>query len=408
MKLASVISLISLSVLSACAPHAPGRANGDAGYETAIVDVGEIRDVIPAVGPLRAGSEVEVGAEVSGRVLEVHADFNDPVEAGALLARIDPAPFESALRQAGALLDVARADARGAAAELASAREELERLTRLAERGAGSEAERRDQIHVVERLAAAQQRADANVSLAEGRLEEAEIDLARTAIRAPVAGFVLDRRIEEGQAVNAVQSAPTLFVVATDLAEMIIEANVAEADIGRIDADMDVRFQVDAFDGREFSGVIEEIRRAPVRVGRFVSYAVIVRADPASGQLLPGMTASVEFIRSEAFEAVRMPVEALYFEPEDYVPDTPQEIIDRYEAEVGPLPDDPALRRATLFGMEMGRLAAEGRRRVFVLTEAGPQRREVRIGAEDDRFVEIVQEEGGLAPGDVVIIGERD
>ena len=76
----------------------PGSGSG--GYVTAPAEIGDIRDIVPAVGPVRAASEIEIGAEVTGRILELHADFNDPVNAGDLLARIDPAPFESAAAQA--------------------------------------------------------------------------------------------------------------------------------------------------------------------------------------------------------------------------------------------------------------------------------------------------------------------
>ncbi|MBI1264345.1 MAG: efflux RND transporter periplasmic adaptor subunit [Alphaproteobacteria bacterium] len=397
------------SITTAC-----GEVSGDrppqtvsmSRYETATVDIGDIRAIVPAVGTLRAASEVEVGAEISGRILEIPADFNDPVAEGDLLARIDPSPFQSALRQAEAQLEIARADARAAAADLAAARDALDRLTQLAERGASAQAPRRDQTFVVERLEAALQRANANVNLAEGRVEQARIDLARTEIRSPVTGFVLDRRIEQGQAVNAVQSAPTLFVVATDLSDIMIEAQVSEADIGRIDRDMEVRFKVDAFPTWTLGGVIEDIRRAPVRVGRFVSYTVLVRADREPITLLPGMTASVEFVRGEASTVMRVPVAALYYTPDNFVPEPPQEIIDRREAALGPLPEDPSLRRAALTGMDIAYLFRQGKRRVFRAAPNGPEAVLIRVGAQDDDYIELIEEEGGLQPGDEVIIDE--
>jgi HlyD family secretion protein len=384
----------------------PPQTGSMSRYETATVDIGDIRAIVPAVGTLRAASEVEVGAEISGRILEIHADFNDPVAEGDLLARIDPSPFQSALQQAGAQLEIARADARAAAADLASAREDLDRLTQLAERGASAQAPRRDQAFVVERLEAALQRANANVNLAEGRVEQARIDLARTEIRSPVTGFVLDRRIEQGQAVNAVQSAPTLFVVATDLSDIMIEAQVSEADIGRIDRDMEVRFKVDAFPTWTLGGEIEDIRRAPVRVGRFVSYTVLVRANREPITLLPGMTASVEFVRGEASTVMRVPAAALYYRPEGFIPELPQEVMDRWEAARGPMPDDPEFRRAALTGMDFGYLFRQGKRRVFRAAPDGPEAVLIRVGAQDDDYIEVIEEEGGLQPGDEVIIDE--
>ncbi len=250
------------------------------------------------------------------------------------------------------------------------------------------------------------QRASANVALAERRVEQAGIDLARTEIRSPVTGFVLDRRIEQGQAVNAVQSAPTLFVVATDLSDIMIEAQVSEADIGRIDRDMEVRFKVDAFPTWTLGGGIEDIRRAPVRVGRFVSYTVLVRANREPITLLPGMTASVEFVRGEASTVLRIPVAALYYRPENFVPEVPRELMDRWEVARGPMPDDPEFRRAALTGMDFGYLFRQGKRRVFRAGTDGPEAVLIRVGAQDDDYIEVIEEEGGLQPGDEVIVDE--
>jgi HlyD family secretion protein len=397
---------LTATVLIACQNQDATPSASFENFNIVTAEIGDIRDIIPAVGPLRAATEVEVGAEVSGRILDVQADFNDPVEQGQLLARIDPAPFESALAQAQAQLTIAQAAVVDAEAELAAAREERTRLARLVERNAGREADLTDLNFRIQSLQSRLQSAEGGAQLARGRLQQAEIDLARTEIRSPVDGFVLDRRIEQGQAVNAVQSAPTLFVVTSDLDRMFIEAAVSEADIGRIETDMDVRFGVDAFPSRYFSGEIDEIRRAPVREGRFVSYHVIVSAENRVGLLLPGMTASVEFVRADAREVLRLPLEALYFTPADYEPVVPQDMLERFTATRGPLPEDPDIRRAMLYGMEGGNLFRQGKRRIFVLGEDGDlERREIRLGGEDQTHVEVIE---GLELGEQVVIDEAD
>lgn len=390
-------------VIAGCTPVGEEEPSS---YITADAEIGDIRDIVPAVGPLRAATEVEVGAEVSGRILEVHVDFNDPVQRGQLLALIDPAPFESALDQAHAQEVIAEADLRDAEAELGRTREARERLARLVERGAGRRADLTDLEYRLEALEARVNRARGGADLARGRVRQAEIDLARTEIRSPSDGFILDRRIEEGQAVNAVQSAPTLFVVTSDLDLMFVEAAVSEADIGRIQADMTVRFTVDAYPDTRFSGRIASIRQAPQRRGRFVSYIVLVAAENRFGQLMSGMTAAVEFVRTDAREVLRIPVEALYFEPSGYEPSVSEASIRRFERARGPLSEDAAVRRATLSGLEMGALFRAGNRRIFVARpDGGWERREVRIGGEDETHVEIVS--GPLEPGEPVILAER-
>jgi HlyD family secretion protein len=372
-------------------------------FETEIAEIGDIREIIPAVGPVRAATEVEVGAEVTGRILEVHADFNEPVEAGDLLARIDPAPFQSAVAQARAQLAAQVAASQSAQATLDEARAQVARLSRLAQGSAARQVDLETAQFRERVLEAELQRSQAGVDLAREALRRAEIDLERTAIRAPVDGFVLDRRVEAGQAVNALQSAPTVFVIASSLDRMLIEASVPEADINRIDEDMAVRATVDADPGRYFSGTIEEIRRAPVVRGRFVSYVVIVEARNRSGTLLPGMTASVEFVRAEAREVLRIPIEALYFRPRDFQVEIPAETLAEFERRTGQtLPEAPELREATLAGLDFAVLARQGLRRVFVLTDQRWEPREIRIGGEDQTHVEVVE---GLEAGDQVIIG---
>lgn len=401
---ALLTSMVALALLTACdVPGGAVRPSGQSGYVTTLAEIGDIREIIPAVGPVRAATEVEIGAEVTGRILEVHADFNDPVSAGDLLARIDPAPFESAVAQAQAVLAAREASVRSAAASLDDARAQAARLERLAASSAGRQADLESAQFRVRILEADLQSARANTDLAREALRRAEIDLERTAIRAPVDGFVLDRRVEEGQAVNALQSAPTVFVVASNLDRMLIEASVPEADINRIEAGMNVRATVDAQPGRPFAGTILAIRRAPVRQGRFVSYEVIVEADNRMGTLLPGMTASVEFVRAEARQVLRVPIEALYFEPRGFQPQLSPDAIADAERRMGQaLPSDPALRAATLRGLDIGLLGSRGLRRIFVLTGEGWQPREIRVGGEDQTHIEVID---GLEEGEEVIIG---
>ncbi|MCH8489668.1 MAG: biotin/lipoyl-binding protein, partial [Oceanicaulis sp.] len=132
---------LALALTAGCGLDSAGEPARPGAYITAPGEIGDIRDIIPAAGPVRAATEVEIGAEVTGRILEIHADFNDPVSAGDLLARIDPAPFESAVAQARAQLAAREAAARSAAANLDDARAQAARLERLAASAAGRQAD---------------------------------------------------------------------------------------------------------------------------------------------------------------------------------------------------------------------------------------------------------------------------
>jgi HlyD family secretion protein len=140
-----------------------------------------------------------------------------------------------------------------------------------------------------------------------------------------------------------------------------------------------------------------------VREGRFVSYEVIIDVDNRTGNLLPGMTASVEFVRSDARAVLRVPIEALYFLPQGYEPEVPPEIIAAFERRMGQqLPSDPQLRRATLNGIEAGMLSRQGLRRIFVFSDGQVTTRNVRVEGEDLTHIGIGE---GLEEGEEVIIG---
>lgn len=409
------LGLCALALLAgACGGNGDMPETGDipqiserAGYRIISVSRGDIVDIVPAVGEIQAAAAVEVGAEVSGTVSEVLVDFDDPVEAGELLARIDPLPFEAALRQAQAQLDMATAERDSASAEYDSQNAQLERIRTLTGRGTGSASALQDREFAVRSARADLARAQASMAMAQARVEDAEFALGRTEIRAPIDGFVLERRVEAGQVINAVQTAPTLFVIAANLTEVVIEARVAESDVGRVEEGMRVRFTVDAYPGEYFEGESGPVRRAPVRTGRLVSYPVDILAVDPGERLLPGMTASVEFVHSDARNVLRAPIESLYFIPDDYEPVIPADVL-RFAEERGSLSrfDSPETRRTFLAAIEVGMLIARDRARVFVLDGGRPAMREISVGIQDSDFFEI--SDGEVDEGDLIIIGPAD
>ena len=405
---------MALTLISACDTADQARPEQDGvvmvrdGMRVMTITRGDIVDIVPAVGEIQAAAAVEVGAEISGSIAAVDVDFDDPVEAGQRLALIDPAPFEALLNQTRAQFVIAQADRDSARASLASLRAQLERAENLAGRGAGAASTRIDLGFEVQSAEAALARAQAGVTLAQARVADAEFALSRTEILAPISGFVLERRVEAGQVINAAQSAPILFVIAANLNEVVIEARVAENDVGRVSEGMTVRFTVDAYPKETFSGNSGPVRRAPQRTGRFVSYPVMIEASDPMERLLPGMTASVEFVHNDARDVLRAPVESLYFTPPDYEAELPDDVIAEAEAR-GVLSrfDTPQGRRNTLASIEIGMMFARDRSRVFVLGDNGrPERREIAVGIEDADFFEIA--EGDIEEGEIILLGFDD
>ena len=334
---ATVMGVIVLAVAGGWSLYALAPASEELEYRFATVETGDIESVVISSGALSALNTVIVGSQLSGQIAELHADFNDEVEAGDLLARIDPRTFEARVQQNRADVTVARAniDSRKAeliraAATLGQARRELQRRRALVAKGHISASELDQDVTLVETseaqvaiARAAITNAEANLEQRKAALAQAELDLERTNIRSPVSGTVINRQIEVGQTVAASFATPVLFEIGEDLHSMQVEASVDEADIGRVREGMRCRFTVDAYPDRQFRGRIEQVRKAPEALQNVVTYKVIVTAANDDLALLPGMTANVEMILGSKSNVPKVANAALRFAPRGTRSETP-------------------------------------------------------------------------------------
>ncbi|MGE5047526.1 MAG: efflux RND transporter periplasmic adaptor subunit, partial [Deltaproteobacteria bacterium] len=255
------------------------------------------------------------GAEVSGRLASVDADFNDHVRAGQVLARFDPALLRAQLLQAEGLLRAAEAAVRQAAADADHAVRVAARSEILHGQALVSDADFEDAL-VASRLA------DQRLHAAEAQraAQQAAVRLARTnlvhgEIRSPIDGIVVTRNVDPGQTVASAFQTPVLFTVAADLRAMRAIAAVDEADIGEIQKGQKASFTVNAWPERTFSGVVSEVRNSPVVVQDVVTYQVVIGVANPDLLLKPGMTAAVRIRTAEARAALRVPNAALHFTP---------------------------------------------------------------------------------------------
>jgi HlyD family secretion protein len=246
---------------------------------------------------------VSVGTQVSGKVVEILVDFNDRVKKGQLIARIDPTLTEQAVRDAQAGLERNQA-------ELEQSDQEFRRNEQLFQRKVLTEIEFNNAKYA---LAVAR----ANVKSAQVALDRARQNLSYTQIYAPIDGIVVERTVELGQTVVASMSTPQLFLIANDLSQMQILASVDESDIGSIKEDQSVRFSVQAYPNQHFEGGVKQVRLQSKTTENVVNYTVVVRVANTSGRLLPGMTATLEFLTGQASDALLVPNAALRFRPTD-------------------------------------------------------------------------------------------
>ena len=364
---------------------------GEVRYRTAKIQRGPISAVLAASGTLNAVATVQVAPPIAGQVKTILADFNTPVKKGQVLARLDAGAFELRASQARADVDAARsalglsrANAAAAAAEAArlraaerDAERELERKTPLAEKSFISPAEwertraalgaARERAKAAEaQLKAAQAQlaaAAAAIRQREALAGQAQAELERTVIRAPVDGTVILRNVEAGQSVAPGRQAAALFTIAQDLHVMQLDAAVGAADAARLREGQEASFAVDALPRRRFTGTVREIRRSAAAAQGAPGHTVVIAVPNPDLALLPGMAAKVSITLESRASALKLPNAALRFRPASH--------------------------------------PAAGR--VWTLLEGELVPVEVRLGISDGTFTEIVA--GPLAAGDEVVIG---
>jgi HlyD family secretion protein len=292
-----ILSIIGVLV------HRLAFAKETTAYRFATIERGNLQSTVSATGTLNAVTTVSVGTQVSGQVSELLADFNDHVKKGQLLARIDPTLALQAVTDAQANLEKSQAQALLASRDYARNRE----LTNdgLVARSAYEVSQSGATV------------ADAGVKSARVALDRARQNLSYTNIYAPIDGVVVERNVQQGQTVAASLSAPQLFLIANDLSQMQILAQVGESDIAQIKEAQPVSFTVQALTGQTFKGTVKQVRLQSTTTDNVVNYTVVVSVPNADGKLLPGMTARVQFLTKESDNVLKVSNAALRFKPTD-------------------------------------------------------------------------------------------
>ncbi|MFH1339713.1 MAG: efflux RND transporter periplasmic adaptor subunit [Pseudomonadota bacterium] len=337
-------------------------------YETAPVTTGGIARGINATGTVNPELTIIVGTYVSGVIQELTCDYNTQVKRGQICARIDGRPYQSIVDQAKANLAVARAQLEKDKASLAYAKVAFERLATLVETKAVSK-DAYDSANSEYQQAQAQITFDeATIQQRQAVLDAAQVNLDYTKIISPVDGTVVSRNVTIGQTVAASFQTPTLFLIATDLTKMQVDANVSESDIGGVREGNKATFTVDAYPKRVFEGTVTQVRQSPQTVQNVVTYDVVVSVTNSDLALKPGLTAATRILVDQRSNVLRVPNQAL-----------------RY------VPTGSAIRDT-------------GKAHLWVLRDETPTPVQVVTGLDDDEFTEIAQ--GDLKAGDKVIVAE--
>lgn len=367
------ILIVSLG-LSGSGAYYLGHQPGTAIYVTAPVLRGPMTVTVSATGTLQPDNQVDVGAEISGRVDQVLADYNQHVAKGQVLAVINTDQLRAQLSQAQAALNAAKANVMTSEATAKETGEKRDRARALVARGLVSVQEEHTAEADYDRAVAAIEKSKADVENATAQLNLVQTSIDKAEVRAPIRGVVLDKRVEAGQTVAASFQTPVLFTLASDLSMMQLRVDIDEADIGLVREGQPATFTVDAFPQRRFDAKLISLRNAPKTTNGVVTYQGVLSVDNSIGLLRPGLTATVDILVAESKEALMAPNGALRFAP-------PQRL-----ATAPPL-------KPTASGSTVGR--------VWVLAGDTLESRDLRLGHTDGRNTEVL--DGSLKPGEQVV-----
>ena len=357
-------------------------------YRTVAAATGDLFITVSATGTVQPVNQVQVGGEISGTVQAVLVDFNDHVQAGQVLARLDATKLKAQIDHVRAALDVARANLAGAQVTTAERDRDLARIRPLAGGGFASRQDLEAAQSAYDRAVAARDSAAAQVRLSQADLSANEADLAKMDIRSPIDGMVLKRSVDPGQTIAASLQAPVLFTIAEDLARMNVLIDVDEADAARVREGQTATFTVEAFPDRTFGGTLTQLRYLPETVGGVVTYKGVLAVDNADLALRPGMTATADIAVTEVHGGALIPNGALRYAP-PAAATTGGGFFAVFQPPKQPAPDGAA------------KLPA-GQRRVWVLRDGVAVPVLVRIGMSDGNLTEVV--DGGIAPGAALIV----
>jgi len=404
--------------------------NGKVVYKTETLGRGDIEALVVTSGTLNPIETVDVGAQVSGKIEKLNADFNSLVTKGQVVAELDQEPLKMKIDQNEANYKSRVASLERAKVTLQTAGKAYERAKSLFTK----------ELISIEEMDAAEANylnaksdlvsSEASLAQAKSTLDLSKVDLGYAVIKAPVDGVVITRKVNIGQTLQSSYQAPVLFQIATDLTKMKVECSVDESDIGKVKEGQKVRFTVEAYPNETFNGIVQQVRFSPETVQNVVTYTTIVNVENPEKKLLPGMTATVSIIVGEAKNVLRVSNAALRFTPNlsaEELARIQQETRDRLMAQrqaqggqpgaAAPGGTAPAAAGArpeaqggpTSFNRQGGGEGQAGRPRqqmprVWLMDEKGTFRMAfLRTGVSDTSYTEIVRSE--LKEGDVVVTG---
>lgn len=270
-------------------------------FDTAKVELANIKNSVTATGSVEPVTSVTVGTQVSGIISRLYVDYNTVVKKGQIIAELDKTNLISELNTAKANLSSAQSSLNYESAN-------YKRYATLFKKGLVSADE-------YESAKLNFENAKDQVAQSREMVQKAQTNLSYAIITSPIDGVVISKSVEEGQTVAASYATPELFTIAKDLKDMQVVANVDEADIGDVKEGERVSFTVDAYPNDTFEGVVKQVRQEATTTNNVVTYEVVISAPNSELKLKPGLTANVTIYTAERQNVLCVSTKALRFTP---------------------------------------------------------------------------------------------
>ncbi len=291
-----------------------GKKEEKVTFETEKVQMGDVHTTITATGTIEPVTSVTVGTQVSGIVAHLYVDYNSIVKKGQVIAELDKTNLTSELAAAKANLSSEQSN-------LDFQQANFNRYQTLYNKGLVS-------AHDYENARLTYFQAREKVASARQTVAKAQTNLGYATITSPIDGVVLNKAVEEGQTVASSFNTPELFVIAQDLTDMRVIADIDEADIGGVKEGQRVTFTVDAFPDDKFEGRVTQVRQEATTTSNVVTYEVVISAPNADLKLKPGLTANVTIYTMEKNNVMTVSSKALRFTPNPAILTEDQKIED--------------------------------------------------------------------------------
>lgn len=393
-----LVALIGVGGIGAGAAASRGEKPIDVRLEP--VQERDLLAIVSASGWIRPHKKVDVQADIMGRIVELNVVEGQEVTRGQVLMRIDPTQYQAIVTRARASVSEAMAREAQAKANVIQAKRASDRSKALAAQGENLIS--RQQVEDAETQLEVQQEllraAQYGVQMTRAGLAEAQDQLNKTVIRAPMNGVITRLEVEEGETaiVGTMNNPGSLLLTVADLSSMEAVIRVDETDVPDMKLGDSASVEIDAFPKTKFVGRVTEIShsstRNPDQVAQqggastqSVDYEIVIRLDNPPRTLRSDLSATAEVVTAARQKVLSIPIIALTV---------------RERGNVKALPTDDAKAKAAADAAERDDSADE--EGVFVIKDGKAKFVQVKTGITGREHFEVVD---GLTARDTVVAG---